>query len=90
MCAGAPLGDFFAFDFASVTWIVPPAAAGLSPPPRYGHGFAAAGGRLYVHGGSNATPGMAAGGLLAHSPPAVLSLAPIQISIAKPTRGCRH
>ena len=30
------------------------AASGTPPPPRTGHGFTAAGGRLYVHGGWDA------------------------------------
>jgi hypothetical protein len=46
------LDDLFAFDLAESTWIdlsIP--HGGVPPEPRNSHGFAEAGGKLYVHGG---------------------------------------
>ena len=43
------LGDLYAFDPAAAAWTN--LTAGAAPPARSGHGFAAADGRLYVHGG---------------------------------------
>ena len=47
------LGDLFAFEPATLTWteLAAPAVRGSPPSPRFMHGFAAAEGRLYVHGG---------------------------------------
>jgi hypothetical protein len=51
-CAGA-FADLHSFDPASMAWTLLSPAAGSGQPPyaRFGHGFASAGGKLYVHGG---------------------------------------
>ena len=46
------LQDLHVYDPAAASWMDLSAAVGGSPPPaRFGHGFASAGGRLYVFGG---------------------------------------
>ena len=47
------LDDLHMYDPAAAAWTDLSAALNGTPPsPRYGHGFAAAGGKLYVHGGA--------------------------------------
>ena len=47
-------GDLYKYDPVSMAWTnLSSNASGTRPCPRYGHGFMAAGGRLYVHGGSS-------------------------------------
>jgi hypothetical protein len=47
------LDDLHLFDPTTMTWTLLPAAeeSGTRPCARSGHGFASAGGKLYVHGG---------------------------------------
>ena len=46
------LGDLHVYDPVAMTWTnLSAGASGTAPSARYGHGFTAAGGRLYVHGG---------------------------------------
>ena len=48
------LGDLHVYDPVAMAWTnLSNAASGTPPPPRDSHGFRAAGGRLYVHGGEN-------------------------------------
>lgn len=50
-----PLYEFFKFDPAAIAWSDITAAIkirGAAPTPRFAHGFAEAGGRIYMHGGS--------------------------------------
>jgi hypothetical protein len=47
------LNDLHSFDTTNMTWTLLSAAADSVWPARSGHGFASAGGRLYVHGGCN-------------------------------------
>jgi hypothetical protein len=48
------VATLFKLDPSAMTWSdLSSAITGPSPPPRYGHGFAAAGGKLYVHAGWN-------------------------------------
>ena len=50
------LVDLLVYDPASIAWTdLSAGASGTLPPPRYGHGFTAAGGLLYVHGGEGPT-----------------------------------
>jgi hypothetical protein len=54
LCAGGLryLGDLCVYDPAAMVWTdLSNAADGVRPSARYGHGFTAAGGRLYVHAG---------------------------------------
>ncbi len=48
------LGDMHVYNAAGMAWTEISAASGISPSPRHYHGFAAAGGKLYVHGGVDA------------------------------------
>ena len=49
--SAAPLGDLYVFDPVGLAWTdLSNAAVGTPPTPRYSHGFASVGGRLYVHG----------------------------------------
>ena len=49
---GNPLSDFHSFDPAARVWTdLSGAVQGTPPTASYSHGFASAGGRLYVHGG---------------------------------------
>ena len=50
---GLPLNDLWHFDPARVRWTLVPSAT--PPQPRFAHGLAAAGGRLYVYGGYSST-----------------------------------
>ena len=51
------LGDLHAFDLGTGAWADLSAAASVTPPsPRAFHGFASAGGKLYVHGGEFCDP----------------------------------
>ena len=44
----------FVFDPVELTWSdMSSKISGVAPSPRLGHGFAAAGGKLFVHGGYN-------------------------------------
>ena len=44
--------DLYKFDPTSMAWTnLSSHVSGIPPSPRYGHGFKAAGGRLFVHGG---------------------------------------
>ncbi len=46
------LGDLHSYDIAAHKWTdLSNISNGVSPSPRWGHGFATAGGRLYLHGG---------------------------------------
>ena len=46
------LGDLHVYDPVAMAWTdLSAAASGTPPSPRAGHGFTAAGGKLYVHGG---------------------------------------
>jgi hypothetical protein len=45
------LGDLHVYNTVSMAWTDISAASGIVPSPRRYHGFAAAGGKLYVHGG---------------------------------------
>ena len=46
------LVDLLVYDPASIAWTdLSAGASGTLPPPRFCHGFTAAGARLYVHGG---------------------------------------
>ena len=46
------LGDLHVYDPVAMAWTdLSAAASGTPPSPRYGHGFTAAGDKLYVHGG---------------------------------------
>ena len=48
------LGDLHVYDPFVMAWTdLSYPASGTPPSPRYGHGFTAAGGKLYVHGGWN-------------------------------------
>ena len=48
------LYDLHVYDPASQAWTaLSDAASGVPPSSRYGHGFTAAGARLFVHGGYN-------------------------------------
>ncbi len=47
------LDDLFSFNIATMTWTLLSAANGIRPAARCGHGFASAGGKLYVHGGES-------------------------------------
>jgi hypothetical protein len=55
--------DLYSFDPAAMLWAPLSPAAGSAPSPseRYWYGFAAVGGKLYVHGGSSDTFGAARG-----------------------------
>jgi hypothetical protein len=54
--AGKVLSDLLEFDPKTGAWVaLGDGAAGAGPSPRYGHGFAAAGGKLYVLGGESTT-----------------------------------
>jgi len=44
-----PLGDFWAYDFASKTWAEMPTSPGMVP--RFGHGAGVGAGKMYVVGG---------------------------------------
>ena len=49
------MGDLLVYDPVAMAWTdLSAAASGTPPAPRGSHGFAAAGGRLYVHGGYSA------------------------------------
>ena len=49
---GNSLADLFLYDPATLAWTDLSALSSGDPPsPRAGHGFASAGGKLYVHGG---------------------------------------
>ena len=49
------LNDLHTYDLARMSWIdLSAASQGIAPSPRYGHGFTAADGQLYVHGGADA------------------------------------
>ena len=51
------LGDLHAFDLGTGAWAdLSAAASGTPPSPRAFHGFASAGGKLYVHGGEFCDP----------------------------------
>ena len=53
--AGNYTGDLHAFEPAAAAWAdLTSAALGDAPAPRAHHGFASAGGRLYVQGGQAA------------------------------------
>ena len=53
---GAYLGDLHVYDPAAMAWTNLSAAASGTPPfARSGHGFASAGGLLFVHGGFNSS-----------------------------------
>jgi hypothetical protein len=44
----------FVFDPVELTWSdMSSKISGVAPSPRFGHGFAAAGVKLFVHGGYN-------------------------------------
>ena len=46
------MGDLYVYDPVAMAWTnLSAAASGIPPCPRAGHGFTAAGDRLYVHGG---------------------------------------
>ena len=46
------VNDLYAYDPTSMSWSnLSATASGAPPSPRDSHGFASAGGRLYVHGG---------------------------------------
>jgi hypothetical protein len=45
------LDDLYMFDPGNMTWTLLSATSGQRPTNRFGHGFTAAGGVLYVHGG---------------------------------------
>ncbi len=47
------LDDLYSFDLANLTWTRLAATAVPRPSARNFHGFTSAGGKLYVHGGSN-------------------------------------
>ena len=50
--AGVTLNDFHVYSPAYMTWFdLSSHAYGTPPTARAGHGFASAGGKLYVHGG---------------------------------------
>jgi hypothetical protein len=52
-CAG-DLNDLHVYDPAAGAWTdLSAALSGTPPSPRGGHGFTSAGGKLYVHGGSD-------------------------------------
>ena len=54
LCAGL-LNDLYVLDPVAMAWTnLSDAASGTPPPARYLHGFASAGGKLYVHGGIDA------------------------------------
>ena len=48
------LADLHSFDPAAMVWTLlsPGAGSGQPPSARFWHGFASAGGKLYVHGGA--------------------------------------
>ena len=50
------LNDMHRFNPIEMGWTnLSTPSAGQTPPPRFGHGFSYAGGRLYVHAGAGAT-----------------------------------
>ena len=52
--AGQPVQDLHVYDPAAMAWTdLSAASSGTPPSARYGHGFTSAGGKLYVHGGSD-------------------------------------
>ena len=58
------LGDLHVYDPVAMAWTdLSAAASGTLPSPRAGHGFTAAGGKLYLHGGED----YGNGGPLLHS-----------------------
>lgn len=51
---GTVLNDLFVFDIDTITWIeLTTSVSGAPPLPRFSLGFTAAGGRLYLQGGSD-------------------------------------
>ena len=57
MCAGT-LNDLYVFDLSNSNWTdLTQSIVGDIPSARYGHGFASAGGKIYLHGGSS-SPGL--------------------------------
>ena len=55
-CAVGILDELLMLDPRTLHWTqVTNSSHGKAPSPRFGHGFCAAGGRLYVHGGQSTT-----------------------------------
>ncbi len=67
-CAGLVLNDLHVYDFVANSWTdLSSSAAGIPPTARAFHGFASAGGKLYVYGGQDASKKLF-GGLHSYDP----------------------